>query len=160
VKIARWKEKYDQIPEDTRDPGLMKAKKDLKRKKPTRSDTRTYWTEAQFKQLQAAPPGKLYSKGPLPWRLLAYLLKISPEVSLIRSVIGRRLMDENRVKAQEAALARMLLALCPAGYVTLLPDPPRGGEPTRGGEAPAEPGGSGSAGASPSQSKTNEMLLK
>src|SRR3984957_6934252 len=44
VKIARWKEKYDKIPEDTRDPGLMKAKKDLKRKKPTRSDTRTYWT--------------------------------------------------------------------------------------------------------------------
>ena len=36
----------------------------------------SYWSEAQFQQLQAAPPGKLYSKGPLPWRLLAYLLKI------------------------------------------------------------------------------------
>ncbi len=40
-----------------------------------------YWSEAQFQQLQAAPPGKLYSKGPMPWRLLAYLLKISPEIS-------------------------------------------------------------------------------
>jgi superfamily II DNA/RNA helicase len=161
VKIARWKEKYDKIPEDTREPGLLKAKKDLKRKKPTRSDTRAYWNEAQFKQLQAAPPGKLYSKGPLPWRLLAYLLKISPEVSLIRSVIRKRLMDENRIKAQDAALDRMLLTLFHAGYVTLLPEPPREGE------APAEPkapAAGGSAGASPSQNtidtKTNEMLLK
>ena len=36
VKIARWREKYDQIPEDTKDPGLMKAKKALKKKMPTR----------------------------------------------------------------------------------------------------------------------------
>ena len=27
VRILRWKEKYDQIPEDTKDPGLIKAKK-------------------------------------------------------------------------------------------------------------------------------------
>ena len=27
VKLLRWKEKYDQIPEDTRDPGLIRAKK-------------------------------------------------------------------------------------------------------------------------------------
>ncbi len=38
VRILRWKEKYDQIPEDTRDPGLLKAKKALKKKKPTRRD--------------------------------------------------------------------------------------------------------------------------
>jgi superfamily II DNA/RNA helicase len=125
VKILRWKEKYDRIPEDTREPGLMKAKKDLKRKKPTRSDTRAYWSETQFKQLQGAAPGKLYSKGPLPWRLLAYLLKISPDVSLVRSVIRKRLMDENRIKAQDAQLDRMLLTLFHAGYVTLLPEPPK-----------------------------------
>ncbi len=150
VKILRWKEKYDRIPEDTREPGLIKAKKDLKRKKPTRSDTRTYWSEAQFKQLQAAAPGKLYSKGPLPWRLLAYLLKISPEVALIRSVIRKRLMDESRIKAQDAQLDRMLLTLNRAGYVTLSPDPPREGE------APAEPSQQGPA----KESKTDEMLRK
>src|SRR6516162_5425669 len=65
VRLLRWKEKYDQIPETTRDPALLKAKKALKKKKPVRSDTIVYWTESQFKQLQAAPPGKLYSKGPL-----------------------------------------------------------------------------------------------
>ena len=59
-------------------------------------------------------------------------MKISPEVSLIRSVIRKRLMDENRIKAQDAELDRMLLTLAHAGYVTLLPEPPREGE------APAE----------------------
>src|SRR5262249_35207102 len=46
VKILRWKEKYDQIPEETKDPQLLKIKKDLKRKKPTRRENVTYWTEA------------------------------------------------------------------------------------------------------------------
>jgi len=145
VKIHRWKEKNDKIPDDTRDPGLMKAKKDLKRKKPTRSETRAYWTEGQFKQLQGAPPGKLYSKGPLPWRLLAYLLKVSPDVSLIRTVIRKRLMDEARVKAQEKQLDTMLLTLEKAGFVTLIPPPP----------APLP-----EAEVKPAETKTEEMLRK
>jgi superfamily II DNA/RNA helicase len=127
VRILRWKEKYDAIPEDTRDPGLIKAKKALKKKKPTRRETVAYWSEAQFQQLQAAPPGKLYSKGPLPWRLLAYLLKLSPEVAKVRTVIRKRLMDESRVKASEKALDRMLVTLAERGFVTLdppLPKPP------------------------------------
>jgi hypothetical protein len=124
VKILRWKEKYDAIPETTKDPNLLKAKKALKRKKPTRSETRQYWSEGQFKQLQAAPPGKLYSKGYIPWRLLAYLLKISPEVAKVRAVIRKRLMDEPRIKAGEAALERMLLTLAAGGFVTLDPAPP------------------------------------
>jgi superfamily II DNA/RNA helicase len=125
VKILRWKEKYDAIPENTKDPGLLKAKKALKRKKPSRRENVQYWGEAQFKQLQAAPPGKLYSKGPLPWRLLAYLLKLSPEVARVRSVIRKRLMDEPRVKASEKALDRMLLTLAAAGFVKLEPAPPQ-----------------------------------
>jgi superfamily II DNA/RNA helicase len=124
VKILRWKEKYDRIPDDTHDLGLLKAKKQLKRKKPTRSDTRVYWSEGQFKQLQGAPPGKLFSKGPLPWRLLAYLLKISPEVARIRSVIRKRLMDEPRIRAQDQALDRALVTLAAHGFVTLDPAPP------------------------------------
>jgi superfamily II DNA/RNA helicase len=124
VKILRWKAKYDAIPEDTRDPGLIKAKKMLKRKKPSRRDNQLYWSEAQFRQLQAAAPGRLYSKGPLPWRLLAYLLKISPEVSKVRAVIRKRLMDEARIKAGEKHLEGMLRTLAAAGFVTLEPQPP------------------------------------
>jgi superfamily II DNA/RNA helicase len=124
VKILRWRERYDAIPENTKDPGLIKAKKALKRKKPSRRDNVLYWGEAQFKQLQGAPPGRLYSKGPLPWRLLAYLLKLSPEVAKVRTVIRKRLMDENRIRAGEKALDQMLLALAAGGFVTLDPPPP------------------------------------
>jgi superfamily II DNA/RNA helicase len=123
VRILRWKEKWDAIPESTRDPGLLKAKKDLKRKKPSRRDGVVYWGSGQFEQLKGAPPGKLYSKGPLPWRMLAYLLKLSPEVSKIRAVVRKRLMDEARLRAQDQALDRMLMTLAARGFVTLDPPP-------------------------------------
>lgn len=135
VKILRWKEKFDAIPEDTRDPTLIRAKKDLKRKKPTRRENQTYWSEGQFRQLQTAPPAKLYSKGPFPWRLLAYLLKLSPEVARVRTFIRKRLMDEPRLVAAEKQLERMLQTLARAGYVTLDPPPPP--PPPEGSESPA-----------------------
>src|SRR5690606_1199934 len=56
VKILRWKQKYDAIPEDTKDPGLLRAKKALKKKRPTRRETETYWNDAQFEKLKAAAP--------------------------------------------------------------------------------------------------------
>jgi hypothetical protein len=124
VKILRWKEKYDQIPENTRDPGLLKAKKALKKKKPSRRENVQYWSEGQFRQLQGAPPGKLYSKGPLPWRLLAYMLKLSPEVNKVRAVLRKRLMDEPRIAASEKALDGMLQTLAAGGFVALDPPPP------------------------------------
>ena len=129
VKIHRWKLKFDQIPEDTRDPGLLKAKKELKRKKPTRRDNQLYWSEGQFKTLQSAPPAKLYSKGPMPWRLLAYLLKLSPEVASVRNFMRKRLMDEPRLVAAEKQLERMLRTLSDGGYVVLDPPPPPPPEP-------------------------------
>lgn len=138
VRILRWKEKYDAIPEKTGDPGLIKAKKALKRKKPSRRENATYWSEGQFKQLQGAPPGKLYSKGPLPWRLLAYLLKISPEVDKVRSVIRKRLMDEPRIQAGLRNLDHALLTLSRGGFVTLEPEPPKE-EKTEGESAPPAP---------------------
>ena len=124
VKIARWREKYDQIPEDTKDPGLMKAKKALKKKMPTRRANEQYWNEAQFNKLCMAPPGNLYSRGPLPWRLLAYMLDASPEVDRIRHLVGKRLMDAARIEAGQKELDRALLTLWRAGYVTLEPHPP------------------------------------
>lgn len=123
VRILRWKEKYDQIPEDTKDPMLLKKKKELKRKKPDRNSQRQYWNEASFERLKTAPPGRLYSKGPLPWRLLAYLLQASSQVSLIRNVIRKRLLDEPRIRAGELQMEQMLLTLHDAGYVTLEPTP-------------------------------------
>src|SRR5262249_14675001 len=111
--------------ENTGDPGLIKAKKALKRKKPSRRDNAQYWSESNFKHLQAASPGKLYSKGPLPWRLLAYMLKLSPEVAMIRTVVRKRLMDEPRIKSGEKSLDQMLLTLEAGGFVKLEPTPPK-----------------------------------
>jgi superfamily II DNA/RNA helicase len=136
VKILRWREKYEQIPESTKDPGLLKAKKALKRKKPSRRENVQYWSESEFKRLQGAPPGKLYSKGPIPWRLLAYLLKLSPEVAKVRMVLRKRLMDEPRIKASEKALDHMLLTLAGGGFVTLEPEPPK---PSAEDQMPAPP---------------------
>src|SRR5262249_29447468 len=87
VRIARWKEQYDQIPEDTKDPNLTRAKKALKKKQPTRRNTEQYWNEDQFRKLIAQPPAKLASRGELPWRLLGYLLQISPDVSRLREFV-------------------------------------------------------------------------
>ncbi len=131
VKIARWREQYDQIPEDTKDPGLLKAKKQLKKKMPKRRTTEQYWTEAQFDKLRAAPPGKLRSTGPLPWRLLAYMLDASPDVEILRRLVSKRLMDSKRLAKAQEALDAMLLTLWRAGYVTLEPEPPKADAPNR-----------------------------
>jgi len=142
VRILRWKQQYDQIPENTKDPALMKKKKDLQRKKPTRNSQKKYWNEADFERLKNAAPAKLYSKGPLPWRLLAYLLKVSPDVEKIRSVVRKRLLDQPRVEAGMKQLTRMLLTLHEKGFVMLDPPPPsasvEGGDGSQGTEKPAE----------------------
>ncbi|MFO0801180.1 MAG: DEAD/DEAH box helicase [Gemmataceae bacterium] len=124
VRIVRWKQQYDQIPETTKDPGLMKAKKALLKKKPSRNQQRKYWGEGDFERLKAAPPARLYSKGPLPWRLLAYLLKVSPDVEKIRAVVRKRLLDQPRVEAGMKQLTRMMRTLHEHGFVVLDPPPP------------------------------------
>ena len=124
VKLARWKEKYDAIPEDTKDPGLMKAKKALNKKKPTRRAGFTYWNAEQFAKLQSAPPAKLASRGRLTWRWLAYLLDANPAVEPIRKVIRHRLMDQPTIEGEIKRLTKMLVTLGHLGVVTLDPPPP------------------------------------
>jgi len=124
VKLNRWKEKYDQIPEDTKDPQLLRMKKELKRKMPQRRPDEVYWTEAQFWKLKNSPPTKLLSRGHVPWRLLAYMLQASPEVEPIRRLVSKRLMESGRLESELRYLDRMLLTLWRAGFVELEPTPP------------------------------------
>jgi superfamily II DNA/RNA helicase len=126
VKILRAKEKLNKIPEDTKDPGLLRMRKELARKVPTRRSTEQYWTEAQWDKLRAAPPLRLVSRGPLPWRLLAYWLDASPEVEPIRRLVGKRLMDSGHLVQAQRQLDQMLLTLWAGGHVRLEPEPPRG----------------------------------
>ncbi len=140
VRIARWREKFDKIPEDTRDPGLLKAKKDLKRKMPKRSPTEQYWSEGQFQKLTQSPPSRLRSRGPLPWRLLAYMLQASPEVDRVRALVAKRLSDARHLEGGQKQLEQMLLTLWRAGYVELDPPPPKQAESSGGGRGgTAEP---------------------
>jgi superfamily II DNA/RNA helicase len=124
VKILRAKEKLNQIPENTKDPGLLRMRKDLQRKVPTRRSTEQYWTEAQWDKLRAAPPLKLTSRGPIPWRLLAYMIDVSPDVELLRKLVSKRLMESGRMVGGQKQLDQMLLTLWAAGYVKLEPEPP------------------------------------
>ncbi len=124
VRILRWREKYDQIPEDTRDPGLIKAKKAMKKKMPTRSPNRQYWDEAQFQKLRAAPPRDLASQGHFPWRMLAYMLQLSPDVDRVRRLVRKRLMDPKQLDHAERHLHQMLRTLHAAGVLRLEPEPP------------------------------------
>jgi len=124
VRILRWKQQVEQIPENTKDPVLLKKRKDLNRKKPSRNSQKKYWNEADFERLKNASPARLYSKGPLPWRLLAYLLKVSPDVEKIRGVVRKRLLDQPRVEAGMKQLNRMLITLHEKGYLVLSPEPP------------------------------------
>lgn len=124
VKILRWKEKYDQIPEDTKDPGLRKAKKALKKKQPKRREGQQYWSQQQFDQLVAAPSADLASRGPLPWRLLVYMLDASPDVETIRQLISGRLLKPKDQESAQKILNRQLITLWRGGYITLDPKPP------------------------------------
>src|SRR4029077_12067151 len=151
VRILRWKEKYDQIPEDTRDPGLMKAKKALKKKMPVRSPNRQYWDEAQFQKLRAAPPRDLVSQGHLPWRMLAYMLQLSPDVERVRRLVRKRLMDPKRLDQAEKHLHQMLRTLHAAGVVRLEPEPP----PIV--DEPANAASAGAAATAPPPAKPSEF---
>jgi len=139
VKIARWRVKYDQIPEDTKDPGLRKAKKALKKKMPKRRTTQQYWTEGQFEKLRDAKPAGLASRGRLPWRLLAYMLDASPDVEPVRQLVSRRLLTERQVVAAQKDLDRMLQTLWRAGYVRLEPEPQKPSPDDAKPEEPASP---------------------
>jgi superfamily II DNA/RNA helicase len=123
VKYNRWKLQYDQIPEDTRDPNLIKAKKQLKKKMPTRRAGETYWSKEQFEKLRIAPSAKLASRGPLPWRLLAHMLRLNPEVQPLRDLVGKRLLPPQEIANAQIELNRMLVTLWTAGFLDLEPKP-------------------------------------
>jgi len=124
VKIGRWQEKMDTIPEGTKDPGLLKARKALKKKMPRRREGVTYWNEQQFRQLVEAKPGDLESRGPLTWRLLAWMLEASSDVGLVRTLVDKRLFKGKAAEHADEQLDRMLITLWRGGYVELEPAPP------------------------------------
>ena len=130
VKLHHWRLKFDAIPADTKDPGLLKAKKQLKKKMPKRRAGQTYWSAAQFEQLASASVENLASRGRLPWRLLAYLLSRDPNVAPVRELVSKRLLPPPKVDEAQKDLNRMLITMWSAGYLELDPKPkPMGPKP-------------------------------
>mgnify|MGYP002630728582 CR=1 FL=1 len=125
VRMFRWQQKYDEIPEDTKDPMLLRARKNLKKKMPKRRDGQQYWTERQFQTLREAPAAKLASRGRFPWRLLAYFIRKSGTVLTLQDAVRRRLLDSGEKDDAEKQLVRMLITLEAGGFITLDPPPPK-----------------------------------
>ena len=140
VKHNLWRLKYDAIDENSKDPGLMKARKQLKKKMPKRRAGQTYWSLAQFEQLQTAAAADLSSRGRWPWRLLAYLIGRNSDLKRIREMVAKRLLPPAGKDTARRELNRMLVTLHGGGFIALSPPPtPR---KSSSGQTTAKPGGS------------------
>ena len=91
---------------------------------PKRRDGEAYWSEDQFRKLVDADAAPLESAGPMPWRLLAYMLDADPEIAPLREFVSKRLLPPAGIEKGLKQLHRMLMTLDRAGYVRLLPRPP------------------------------------
>ena len=113
------------LPEDTKDPMLIRAKKNLKKKMPKRREGMQYWSERQLQLLREAPPGSLSSRGRFPWRLLAWLIRKTGTVQTVQDAVRQRLLDPAGKEESMREVTRMLMTLEAGGFLTLEPPPPR-----------------------------------
>ena len=118
VKIFKWRKKYDQIDPNTKDPGLLRARKDLERKRPTRRSNEQYWTEGQFKSVIGASPAKLFSRSMIPYQILVYLLRKTGVLYDVRSFLSSRFNTAERLAKFQTQLDHMIGNLARFGYLT------------------------------------------
>ena len=117
VKIFKWKQKYEQLDPRSKDMGILKARKQLERKRPSRRKTEQFWTEGQFGSLIKAGPANLYSRTMIPYRVLVYLLARLPDLRRVREFLGSRFNSEDRLKGFLDQLDHMLGNLEACGYL-------------------------------------------
>jgi len=117
VKINKWRKKYDQIPAQTKDPGLLRVKKELERKRPTRRKTEQYWSEGQLKTLIAAGPARLFSRGMIPYSVLIFLLTRTGTLREVRDFVAQRFAGSELIEQYHQQLSFMLDNLQGLGYL-------------------------------------------
>jgi superfamily II DNA/RNA helicase len=122
VKISKWRKKYEQIDPNSKDPAIMRKRKDLERKKPSRRKTEQYWAEGQFKTLIEAGPAKLYSRGMMPYSVLIFLLTKTGTLHEVREFLDQRFAGVQLIEKFTAQLEFMLGNLQGLGYLTLSED--------------------------------------
>jgi len=118
IKIAKWRKKYEQIDPNSKDPGLMRARKQLERKRPTRRKTEQYWSEGQLKSLINAGPGKLTSRSMIPYQFLIYMLSKTGRLQEVRHFLTKRFTTPKRIEAFQKQLEHMIDNLASFGYLT------------------------------------------
>ncbi|MBW7904205.1 MAG: DEAD/DEAH box helicase [Phycisphaerae bacterium] len=122
VKINKWKKRYEQIDPKSKDPGVMRMRKEMERKRPTRRKTETYWTEGQFKSLIAAGPAKLFSRSMIPYQVLVFMLTRTGTLQEVRHFLRRRFTSPDRLEKFEQQLAAMLSNMAALGYLAISDD--------------------------------------
>lgn len=120
VKIHKWKQKYDQLDPRSKDPGILNARKQLERKRPSRRTTEQYWTEGQFDALIKAGPARLLSRAMIPYQVLIYLLVRSGDLRLVRTFLGRRFNTAERIAQFVEQLERMIANIEAQGFLKRL----------------------------------------
>ena len=122
VRILKWKQKYERLDPKSKDLGILKARKELERKKPTRRRTEQYWTEGQFKSLIAAGPARLYSRSMIPYSVLIFLLTRTGTLAQTREFLSKRFNTVDRIAAFQEQLDFMIGNLAALGYLTRAED--------------------------------------
>lgn len=119
VKINRWREKRDKLASTgSKDPGILKALKQLDKKAPKRRSTEQYWQETQFRSLIESGPARLKSRSMIPYRFLVWLLLQKADLPTVRRFLQRRLESSEKLKHFESQLDAMLSNLATFGYLT------------------------------------------
>ncbi len=118
AKIVKWRKKYDLIDSKSKDPGLMRARKQLERKRPSRRKTEQYWSEGQFKTLIQAGPAKLLSRSMIPYQVLIYLLTQTGSLSTARAFLSKRFNTTEELQKFQDQLDHMVGNLATFGYLT------------------------------------------
>ena len=122
VKIEKWRKKYDQIDPNSKDPGILRARKQLERKKPSRRKTEQYWTEGQFNTLIKSGPANLASRSMIPYQVLIYLLTEAGSLREVREFLGKRFNTAERISKFQDQLDHMIGNLGTFGYLTKAED--------------------------------------
>ncbi len=117
ARIAKWKKKYEQIDAGSKDPGVMRMRKELERKRPTRRSTEQYWTEGQFQTLIKAGPAKLASRSMIPYSVLTFLLTRDGSLRDVRSFLSRRFNTAEQLAKFQEQLDSMIANLEGLGYL-------------------------------------------
>jgi hypothetical protein len=118
VRIAKWRKRYDQIDPYSKDPNLMRMRKEMEKKRPSRRKTEQYWSEGQFKTLIAAGPARLSSRGMIPYAVLIYLLTKTGTLHETREFLARRFTGAEAIEKFTQQLDFMLNNLQGFGFLT------------------------------------------